>query len=193
MDSEDKVVDTIATHKVILAVHNEYFRAISFGTGAFFKEGKDGIVVVTETTKEAFLDLLGFIYEKDIDFENKSLTDLFEILNLAQRYQVDKLKDVVSKYINNFPITMDNVAMVVNTALDLSNIFDEVLENLLKSCADLLSKQDSNNLCYFCKDPCSSLQDMKQHIMTVHNVKLSVAQLKKILKEKNIKEKSKLA
>ena len=183
VDSEDKVVDTIAAHKVILAVHNEYFRAIFFGTGAFFKEGKDGIVVVKETTKEAFMDLLGFIYEKDIDFENKSLTDLFEILNLAQRYQVDKLKDVVSKYINNFPITMDNVAMVANTALDLSNIFDEVSENLLKSCADLLSKQDSSNLCYFCKDPCSSLQDMKQH-MTVHNVKLSVAQLEKILKEK---------
>ena len=141
VDSEDKVVDTIAAHKVILAVHNEYFRAIFFGTGAFFKEGKDGIVVVKETTKEAFLDLLGFIYEKDINFENKSLTDLFEILNLAQRYQVDKLKDVVSKYINNFPITMDNVAMVANAALDLSNIFDEVSENLLKSCADLLSKQ----------------------------------------------------
>ena len=117
---------------------------------------------------------------------------MFEILNLAQRYQVDKLKDVVSKYINNFPITMDNVAMVANTALDLSNIFDEVSENLLKSCTDLLSKQDSSNLCYFCKDPCSSLQDMKQHIMTVHNVKLSVAQLKKILKRKKIKEKSKL-
>ena len=109
MNSEDKVVDTIAAHKVILTVHNEYFRAIFFCTGAFFNEGKDGIVVVKETTKEEFLDLLGFIYEKDIDFENKSLTDLFEILNLAQRYQVDKLKDVVSKYINNFPITMDNI------------------------------------------------------------------------------------
>ena len=46
VDSEDKVVDTIAAHKVIFAVHKEYFRAIFFGTGAFFKEGKDGIVVV---------------------------------------------------------------------------------------------------------------------------------------------------
>ena len=33
---------------------------------------------------------------------------------------------------------------------------------------------------------------MKRHIMTVHNVKLSVAQLKKILKEKKIQEKSTL-
>ena len=87
---------------------------------------------------------------------------------------------------------MDNVAMVANTALDLSNIFDEVLENLLKSCAYLLSKQDSNNLCYFCKDPCSSLQDMKQHIMTVHNVKLHGAIEKDLKREKIIKEKSKL-
>ena len=149
LDSEDKVVDTIAAHKVILAVHSEYFRVAFFGTGAHFKEDKDGIVMVKETTKEAFWDLIGFIYEKDIAFKKKSLIELFEILNLAQRYQVDKLKEVVSKYINNFPITMDNVAMVANTALDLSNIFDEVSENLLKSCADLLTKQDSNNLCYF--------------------------------------------
>ena len=59
VDSEDKVVDTIAAHKVILAVHNEYFRAIFFGTGAFFKEGKDGIVVVKETTKRGILGSAG--------------------------------------------------------------------------------------------------------------------------------------
>ena len=61
------------------------------------------------------------------------------------------MKDVVSKYINNFPITMDNVAMVANTALDLSNIFDDVSENLLKSCADILSKQDSSKLVTFAR------------------------------------------
>ena len=88
LDSEDKVVDTIVAHKMILSVHSEYFRVAFFGTGANFKEDKDGIVMVKETTKEAFWDLIGFIYEKDIDFGNKSLTELFEILNMAQRYQV---------------------------------------------------------------------------------------------------------
>ena len=37
----DKVVDTIAAPKVILAVHNEYFRAIFFGTGAKGGQGWD--------------------------------------------------------------------------------------------------------------------------------------------------------
>ena len=53
LDSKDKVVDTITAHKVILAVHSEYFRVAFFGTGAFFKEDTDGIVMVKETTKEA--------------------------------------------------------------------------------------------------------------------------------------------
>ena len=140
MDNEDKVVDTITAHKVILAVHSEYFRVAFFGTGASFKEDKDGIVMVKETTKQAFWDLMGFIYEKDIDFENKSLTELFEILNLAQRFQVDKLKEVVSKNINNFPLTMDNVVMVAATAQELSH-FEEVSKNLMEGCVDLLSKR----------------------------------------------------
>ena len=48
------------------------------------------------------------------------------------------MKDVVSKYINNFPLTMDNVVMVAATAQELSH-FDEVSKNLLKGCVDLLS------------------------------------------------------
>ena len=48
------------------------------------------------------------------------------------------MKDVVSKYINNFPLTMDNVVMVAATAQELSH-FEEVSKNLLKGCVDLLS------------------------------------------------------
>ena len=38
------------------------------------------------------------MYEKEIDFGRKTLTELFEILNLAQRYQVDELKEMVSMH-----------------------------------------------------------------------------------------------
>ena len=51
---------------------------------------------------------------------------------------MDQLKEVVSKYINNFHLTMDNVVMVAATAQELSH-FEEVSKNLLKGCVDLLS------------------------------------------------------
>ena len=43
VDSEDKVVDTIAAHKVILAVHNEYVRAIFFGTAPSLRRARMGL------------------------------------------------------------------------------------------------------------------------------------------------------
>ena len=136
VDEQDEVVDTLPAHKVILAVHSNYFRAAFFGTGTMFKQ--DGTVLIKETTKEAFRDLLGFIYEKEIDFATKTLRELFELLNLAQRYQVDELKDRVSGHINNFPLSLDNVAMVAAVAEELSH-FEEVSKHLFKSCVDLLS------------------------------------------------------
>ena len=136
VDEQDEVVDTLPAHKVILAVHSNYFRAAFFGTGTLFKQ--DGTVLIKETTKEAFRDLLGFIYEKEIDFGRKTLRELFELLNLAQRYQVDELKDRVSGHINNFPLSLDNVAMVAAVAEELSH-FEEVSKHLFKSCVDLLS------------------------------------------------------
>ena len=137
-DQQDQVVDILKAHKVILAVHTNYFRAAFFGTGTSFKEEKEGIVLIKETTKEAFRDLVGFMYEKEIDFGKKTLTKLFEILNLAQRYQVDELKNMMSGHINNFPLSLDNVVMVAATAEEGSH-FEEVSTNLLKSCVDLLS------------------------------------------------------
>ena len=139
-DQQDQVVDILKAHKVILAVHTNYFRAAFFGTGTSFKEEKDGIVLIKETTKEAFRDLVGFIYEKEIDFGIKTLTELFEILNLAQRYQVDELKNMVSRHINNFPLSLDNVVMVAATAEEMSH-FEEVSTDLGKACVDLLATQ----------------------------------------------------
>ena len=59
LDEQDQVVDTLKAHKVILAVHSNYFRAAFFGTGILFKEEKDGIVLIKEASKEAFGDLVG--------------------------------------------------------------------------------------------------------------------------------------
>ena len=140
VDQQDQVVDTLAAHKVILAVHSNYFRTAFFGTGTSFKDQKDGIVLIKETTKEAFRDLLGFMYEKEINFEEKTLTELFEILNLAQRYQVDMLKDVVSDFITDFPLSLDNVVMVAATSEEMSH-FEEVSTDLGKACVDLLATQ----------------------------------------------------
>ena len=72
-DIQFKVVDKVGqvlvnfeAHKIILALHSDHFKNAFFGSGTFFKEKDEGIVVIKETTKEAFEDFLGFNYEKKI-------------------------------------------------------------------------------------------------------------------------------
>jgi len=140
MDQEDKVVATLEAHKIILALHSDHFKNAFFGSGTLFKENEDNIVQIKETTKEAFEDYVGFNYEKRIKFEKKNLEELYEILNLAERYQVKELKDKVSDFIKNFPLSIDNVAKVAATACEFPQ-FGEGSQELYAKCVTFLGTQ----------------------------------------------------
>ena len=140
MDQEDKVIASLHAHKIILALHSEHFKNAFFGSGTLFKENEDNVVEIKETTKEAFEDYLGFNYEKRIKFEKKNLVELYELLNLAERYQVKELKDKVSHFIKNFPLSIDNVAKVAATACEFAQFGEGSLE-LYAKCVTFLATQ----------------------------------------------------
>ena len=58
MDRDGKVVVILEAHKIILALHSDHFKNAFFGSGVFFKENEEGIVVIKDTTKEAFEDFV---------------------------------------------------------------------------------------------------------------------------------------
>ena len=133
VDKEDGLVTTLDAHKIILALHSDHFKNAFYGSGIKFKEEEEGIVVIKDTTKEAFEDFLGFYYEKNIEFEKKTLKELYEILNLAEKYQVKELKDKVSEFMKNFTLTMSNVVDVATTTEEFSH-FENLSNNLYASC-----------------------------------------------------------
>ena len=139
MDQEDKEVASLKAHKIILALHSDHFKNAFFGSGTLFKE-KNNIVEIKETSKEAFEDYVGFNYEKRIEFEKKDLVELYEILNLAERYQVKELKDKVSNFIKNFPLSIDTVAKVAATACKFPQ-FAEGSQELYNKCVVFLGYQ----------------------------------------------------
>ena len=140
VDKEEQEVAMLEAHKMIVALHSDHFRNAFYGSGTKFKEGKEGVMVIKETTKEAFEDFLGFLYEKKIDFKTKNLEELYEILNLAERYQVDELKDRVTEVFKNFPITLDNVVEVAATT-ELFSHFEVPSKDLYSSCVALMEKK----------------------------------------------------
>ena len=147
VDKEDGLETTLDGHKIILALHSEYFKNAFFGTGVMFKEQEEGTMVIKDTTKEAFEDFLGFNYEKKIEFEKKTLRELFEILNLAEKYQVKELKDRVSEFIENFtdkaPLTIHNVVDVAATAQEFYH-FDNLSKALFARCVAFVGSKFSN-------------------------------------------------
>ena len=128
---------TLEGHKIIIALHNDHFKNAFFGSGIKFKEEEEGIMVIKETTWAAFEDFVGFFYEKNIKFEKKTLRELFEILNLAERYQVNELKEKVSGFIDNFPLSIDNVVEVAATTQEFSH-FEIASQDLYANCSSFV-------------------------------------------------------
>ena len=140
VDQEDKVVASFEAHKIIIALHSDHFKNIFFGSGTLFEENVENVVVIKDTTREAFEDFLGFNYEKKVEFEQKNLIELYEILNLAERYQVKELKEKVCEFIKNFPLSLDNVANIAAAALEFVH-FPPVSHQLYSKCVDFLGAQ----------------------------------------------------
>ena len=140
VDKEEQVVAKFDAHKMIVALHSDHFKNAFYGSGLKFKEGREGVLVIKETTKEAFEDFLGFLYEKKIDFKSKNLRELFEILNLAEKYQVGELKQRMVNVFKNFHISMSNVVEVAATAEEFS-YFEAQSQALYSNCVALIARQ----------------------------------------------------
>ena len=129
---------SLEAHKMIIALHSHYFRTAFYGSGIKFKEGREGVMIIKETTKEAFEDFLGFLYEKKIDFKAKTLEELYQILNLAERFQVGELKERTMEVFKNFSITVENVVEVAATT-ELFSHFETPSKSLYSSCVALMA------------------------------------------------------
>ena len=106
VDDVGTELGTVGAHKLILAAHSVFFRKAFFGTGLTFKEGTTGTVIVKETTKEAFLTMIDFIYERKINLANRTVEELFDILNISKRYQLDDLTLAINNHFKDFPFTL---------------------------------------------------------------------------------------
>ena len=143
VDAEEQVVATYEAHKIILSLHSDYFKNLFYGSGKSFKENEDNVVLIKETSKEALGDFLSFYYEKEVDFEYKSLAELFSILNLAERYQVKDMRKKVGQRIASFPLSATSVVEVASTALKFCQ-FEDLSQALYTRCVEYLATQLTN-------------------------------------------------
>merc|ERR1719186_1003794 len=83
---------------------------------------------IEKTTASAFQIVKDAIYNnKSIgdSLEGKSVDEVFQVVELIERFQIDELKKDVKDYITNYPITEDTVLQVAEEAMEYNILFED--------------------------------------------------------------------
>jgi len=127
IDVDDK---EIMAHKFILAACSPVFKKMFYGV---LKETSD-IIPVKHTTADAFSRLIDYIYQVDICCEGMTILETFDLVNLAERYDVPEFMDELIEQMKLVPITMKNIMEVAKAATEFSH-FEAASSALLLNCA----------------------------------------------------------
>ena len=133
-DEEGKV-DIFHAHKYYLALVSDVLKTRFFGS---LRETSDTLVV-RDTTAQAFETMINFVYHKNCQLDKKSVEELFEIVNIAEMYDVAGLMTHVGVAIARVQINLNNVVELARTAeqfLNLSSVSQ--CPSLFESCLDFL-------------------------------------------------------
>ena len=130
---------TIGAHKLLLSGVSPVFKGMFFGP---VKETAE-VIEVKESTPEAFGTMINFIYNppgrdpfnlNQIGCPQK----LFELLYLANRYQVCKLATMTSDALGTLAITRENMIFTATVAKNYKTAFDDLSTKLLMKCLKFL-------------------------------------------------------
>jgi len=132
----EHITGHIGAHRYLLATCSSVFRTEFFGLLAEREKSID----IKETSLDAFKYLIAYIYgcgsatcsEADLDAEQ-----LFAILNLAERYDIIKLRHEVSDKLKTIQIQKENVIEVAKVA-EAYRHFEAVSTSVLLACSRLL-------------------------------------------------------
>ena len=135
MANEDGV--DIMAHKVIVASFSPVFKNMFYGA---LMETRD-IIPIDDTTPDAFKKLMDYFYQVDINCEDMSLHELFELVNLAERYDVPELMNELIGQFGLVPVTMENVVELATIATRFKTLFEAASSALMLGCAKHLQKK----------------------------------------------------
>eukprot|EP00092_Neocalanus_flemingeri_P043921 GFUD01048561.1.p1 GENE.GFUD01048561.1~~GFUD01048561.1.p1 ORF type:complete len:298 (-),score=78.68 GFUD01048561.1:240-1133(-) len=135
-EHKDEMLGEVTGHKVVLAAYSTVFRDQFFGP---LRETKD-VIPVEQTTLEAFKKLVDYIYSKDIVWDGVTVKEMYEVVDLAEKYRMPRLMEEMKTQIVKVPITVDSLMEVAHIATEFTAMFPDVSSALLLTCAKFLQK-----------------------------------------------------
>ena len=100
-----------------------------------------------ETTPEAFNTMIKYLYNPQSSIFNldhiSCAQKLFELLNLATRYEISSLATMTADALRNLDITRENMVFVVTVAMQYRTAFKDVSTTVLEKCLEFLYETTS--------------------------------------------------
>merc|ERR1719318_13187 len=124
----------VKAHRWVMAMGSPVLQKQFYGGLA---TGTEERISVQETTKEAFVRMVDFLYGKVINWEVLTVEELFNIANMAEKYHIDALKENVKKSLQTYPLSEDNVVMCASIAREYHQ-FVELSQELFLHCTEFL-------------------------------------------------------
>ena len=125
---------SIGAHRLLLAGVSPVFRGM---LGGPMRETGE-VIEVKETTAEAFTTMIGYIYKPPGDEftldEIRCPQKLYEVLALAEKYEIFSLKTLASDTLETLALTNENMIFAATVANNYKLLFTEVSTKLMVRC-----------------------------------------------------------
>ena len=102
------------------------------------KRKKKDEIVIKDTTKDAFVTMIDFCYGKEVEWVARSIEELFDIANMAEKYQLEVLMKEVEEAFKKFPLDEENFVTVASVAENYSQ-FEGLTNTIHQKCSLFLS------------------------------------------------------
>ena len=141
----DDVERRIGAHRLFLAGISLVFRAMFYGP---MKE-TERAVEVKDATPAAFGTMIDYIYRApDSDFSLEDIKcpqELFELLAVADRYEILYLVKLTSDALRSFAITKENMIFAATVAQKYKPLLEDVSKSVLLRCLKFLNSSNGRD------------------------------------------------
>ena len=135
VEKNETVSGEVKGHKLILGMFSPVFKSEFFGS---LKETQN-VIPVRQTTLEAFKTMFDYIYQQESAWSRLSMLELYDVVNLAEKYDVSGLMEELRLQMTTLPLTLEGLMDVADTAAQFTQ-FPAIFSTLLLTCAKFLKK-----------------------------------------------------
>jgi len=142
---ENGQLHVVEAHKMILAMVSDIFKTMFYATEVGNKTAN--AIKIEKTTALAFqimIDAVNSSKRIEDSLQGKSVQEIFDVVNLVERYQIPELVKAVREFLSEYTITEDTVLEVAEEAMEYTNMFEDEANILLLACAKFLKAQFSD-------------------------------------------------